>query len=132
MLGVVGGWVAGPTVGRLLFGAKFDLGRSDVALLATGSGLFIVSLTMSQALIALSGHAFTMYAWLVGLVTFIATTAVISHAAVPAGRARFDRRRAGQPGHDGDLLHAARPQGRRTRTSSRVLIEQLGYEQLEI
>ncbi len=79
VLGVVAGWIGGPTVGRMLFGAKFNLGRRDVALLACGSGLFILSLTMSQALIALSGHAFTMYAWLVGLVTFAATTAVVSH-----------------------------------------------------
>ncbi len=34
---------------------------------------------MSQALIALSGHAFTMYAWLAGLVLFVATTAVSTH-----------------------------------------------------
>ncbi len=78
-LGVVAGWIAGPWAGGLLFGAKFNLGRADVALLATGSGLFILSLTMSQALIALSGHAFTMYAWLVGLVTFVLATAVGSH-----------------------------------------------------
>ncbi len=78
-LGVAAGWLAGPWAGSLLFGAKFNLGRSDVALLATGSGLFILSLTMSQALIALSGHTFTMYAWLAGLVTFIVTTAVSTH-----------------------------------------------------
>ncbi len=79
VLGVAAGWLAGPWAGGLLFGAKFNLGRADVALLATGSGLFILSLTMSQALIALSGHAFTMYAWLIGLVTFVLTTAVVSH-----------------------------------------------------
>jgi O-antigen/teichoic acid export membrane protein len=78
-VGVAAGWLAGPWAGGLLFGAKFNLGRSDVALLATGSGLFILSLTMSQALIALSGHAFTMYAWLAGLVTFILTTALSTH-----------------------------------------------------
>jgi O-antigen/teichoic acid export membrane protein len=79
VLGVAAGWLVGPWAGGLLFGAKFNLGRSDVALLATGSGLFILSLTMSQALIALSGHAFTMYAWLIGLVTFIVTTALSTH-----------------------------------------------------
>ncbi len=79
VLGVIAGWIGGPFVGRMLFGTKFNLGSRDVALLATGSGLFIISLTMSQALIALSGHAFTMYAWLVGLITFVVSTALISH-----------------------------------------------------
>jgi len=131
VLGVIGGWVAGPTVGRLLFGAKFDLGRSDVALLATGSGLFIVSLTMSQALIALSGHAFTMYAWLVGLVTFIATSAVISHEL-------FLRVELGSiAGALASLIMMALFFVRRVRKGVNpdglaVLIEQLGYEQLEI
>ena len=45
----------GPFVGRILFGNKFNLGNADVALLAAGSGLFILALTLSQALIALSG-----------------------------------------------------------------------------
>jgi O-antigen/teichoic acid export membrane protein len=131
VLGVVGGWIAGPTAGRLLFGAKFDLGRSDVALLATGSGLFIVSLTMSQALIALSGHAFTMYAWLVGLVTFIATSAVISHEL-------FLRVELGSiAGALASLIMMALFFVRRVRKGVNpdglaVLIEQLGYEQLEI
>jgi len=80
VLGVIGGFLAGPPVGHILFGAKFNLQRSDVALLATGSGLFILDLTLSQALIALSGHALTMYAWLVGLAGFVVTTAVVSHA----------------------------------------------------
>jgi O-antigen/teichoic acid export membrane protein len=78
-LGVVGGFVAGPFVGKLLFGSKFTLGRGDVALLAAGSALFILALTMSQALIALNGHALTMWAWLAGIVAFVATTAASSH-----------------------------------------------------
>jgi len=78
-LGVIGGFIAGPFVGRLLFGTKFNLGRTDVALLAAGSGLFILALTMSQALIALNGHAQTMWAWLAGIAAFVATTAVSSH-----------------------------------------------------
>jgi O-antigen/teichoic acid export membrane protein len=131
VLGVAGGWVAGPTAGRLLFGAKFNLGRSDVALLATGSGLFILSLTMSQALIALSGHAFTMYAWLVGLVTFIATTAVVSHTL-------FLRVELGSiAGATASLVVMAIFFVRRLRKGVAAgdlasFIEQLGYEPLEI
>ena len=39
------------------------------------SGLFILALTLSQALIALSGHRQAMTAWLVGLGAFLVTTA---------------------------------------------------------
>ena len=71
VLGVVAGGSVGPFVGRILFGGKFNLGHADVALLAAGSGLFILALTLSQALIALSGHRQAMVAWFVGLVAFV-------------------------------------------------------------
>jgi hypothetical protein len=79
ILGVIGGWALGPFVGRILFGEKFQLGHLDVALLTAGSGLFILALTMSQALISLSGHAYAMWAWFAGIVAFVLTTAVVSH-----------------------------------------------------
>jgi len=131
MLGVIGGFVAGPFAGHLLFGAKFNLKRSDVALLAAGSGLFIVSLTMAQALIALNGHAFTMYAWLVGLVTFIATTSVVSHSL-------FLRVELGSiAGAAASLVMMGGFFVRRVRKGVgpgklATFIEQLGYEPLEI
>ncbi len=74
--GVVVGGLIGPFIGTILFGAKFNLGHADVALLAAGSGLFILALTLSQALIALSGHRANMIAWIVGLVAFLGVTAV--------------------------------------------------------
>ena len=79
VLGVVGGFVLGPFVGKILFGAKFDLSNTDVALLAAGSGLFILALTLSQGLIALNAQSRVMAAWFVGLVVFVATTAVASN-----------------------------------------------------
>ncbi len=78
-VGVLGGVSAGPFAGRILFGNKFNLGHADVALLAAGSGLFILALTLSQALIALSGHRQAMTAWLVGLVAFVGVTLVATH-----------------------------------------------------
>jgi O-antigen/teichoic acid export membrane protein len=78
VLGVVGGATLGPFVGKLLCGDKFKLGSIDVGLLAAGSGLFILALTLAQGLIALNGHARAMIAWLVGLVAFVAATAVAS------------------------------------------------------
>jgi O-antigen/teichoic acid export membrane protein len=80
VLGVVAGGALGPFAGRILFGNKFHLGHADVALLAAGSGLFILALTLSQALIALSGHRQSMTAWFVGLVAFLVVTAWATHA----------------------------------------------------
>jgi O-antigen/teichoic acid export membrane protein len=79
VLGVIGGATLGPFVGKLLFGSKFELGSLDVALLAAGSGLFILALTLAQGLIALNGHARAMIAWMIGLVAFVAATAVASN-----------------------------------------------------
>jgi O-antigen/teichoic acid export membrane protein len=78
LLGVIGGATLGPFVGQLLFGAKFDLGNLDLALLAAGSGLFILALTMSQGLIALNKLAQVTMAWLVGVVVFVIVAAVAS------------------------------------------------------
>ena len=78
-LGVIVGGTIGPFAGRILFGQKFNLGNADVALLALGSGLFILALVLSQALISLHGHRQAMVAWFLGIVAFIATVGVILH-----------------------------------------------------
>jgi O-antigen/teichoic acid export membrane protein len=78
-LGVVAGGTVGPPVGQILFGAKFHLGNVDLALLTAGSVLFILALTLAQALIALLGHARAMAAWLVGILVFAVTTLVASN-----------------------------------------------------
>ena len=78
VVGVVGGATLGPTVGEILFGAKFQLGNLDLALLAAGSGMFILALTLSQGLIALDALAQVLASWLVGVVAFVVATAVAS------------------------------------------------------
>lgn len=78
-LGVLGGATLGPFVGKILFGSKFHLGNLDLALLAAGSGLFILALTLAQALIALLGHARAMIAWLIGIVVFTVVTLLAGH-----------------------------------------------------
>jgi O-antigen/teichoic acid export membrane protein len=75
-LGVIGSLTVGPFVGKVLFGSKFHLGRLDLALLTAASGLFILALTLAQALIALLGHARATVGWLAGIVVFVAVTAV--------------------------------------------------------
>jgi O-antigen/teichoic acid export membrane protein len=78
VIGVIAGGTLGPAVGRILFGSKFTLGSRDLALLAAGSGLFILALTLAQALIALMGHARALVAWVVGVVVFLVVTALAS------------------------------------------------------
>lgn len=74
--GVVAGYTLGPEVGKILFGDKFVLDGSDLALLVTGSTIFILALTLAQALIALLGHAQAALAWVVGILAFIVFTAI--------------------------------------------------------
>jgi len=74
--GVLAGGTIGPFAGKILFGKKFNLGNGDVALLAAGSALFILALTLAQGLIALKGHARALVCWVVGLVAFIVVTGI--------------------------------------------------------
>ncbi len=79
VVGVIAAATLGPFVGKILFGDKFNLGNLDLALLAAGSGLFILALTLSQGLIALSALARVVASWFVGLIAFVVVTAVGSH-----------------------------------------------------
>ena len=80
VLGVVGGYVLGPTAGDILFGSKFVLDARDLALLAAGSGAFILALTLAQALIAVLGHARATWAWIIGNAVFWGIAVFSSHA----------------------------------------------------
>jgi O-antigen/teichoic acid export membrane protein len=75
-LGVLGAGILGPPIGEILFGEKFSLGHIDLALLAAGSGFFILALTLAQALIALLGHARVFIAWIAGIAVFVGVTAI--------------------------------------------------------
>jgi O-antigen/teichoic acid export membrane protein len=78
VLGVLGGASVGPIAGKILFGEKFHLDNLDLGLLAAGSGLFILALTLAQALIALLGHARALIAWSIGLSSCVAVVAFAS------------------------------------------------------
>lgn len=73
--GVIGALTLGPWAGQLLFGDTFNLSNTDLALLAAGSGIFILALTLAQALIALQEYARNVFAWVFGVVAFVAVTA---------------------------------------------------------
>ncbi|MEX2256579.1 MAG: hypothetical protein WEC34_14150 [Acidimicrobiia bacterium] len=131
VIGVVAAGTIGPTAGEILFGDKFNLGNVDLALLAAGSGLFILALTLAQALIALLGHARVLVAWAIGLAVFVGATAVepselfkrveigfiagAAAAAIAMGAFLLDRLRKGIP--EGGLAN---------------LVEQIEHEPLEI
>ena len=78
VIGVVGGFAVGHGVGKLLFGDRFELGNRDVGLLAVGSGAFIFTLTLAQALIALRSYAAAALSWLAGGIGCIVGT-VVAH-----------------------------------------------------
>lgn len=77
VIGAAGAFVLGPTVGKILF-KDFTMGAEGLGLLAAGSGVFIIALTLAQALMALGGHRMTAIAWGVGAAVCVVLMAVIS------------------------------------------------------
>ncbi len=76
VIGVIGGFTVGHLGGHILFGDKFTLTNRDVGLLAVGSGAFIFTLTLAQALIALRSYAAAALSWLAGGVGCVVGTLV--------------------------------------------------------
>ena len=76
VLGTVGALLLGPFAGRILF-KDFDMSATNLALLAAGSGAFIVALTIAQALIAVNAYARVAFSWIAGVVVFVAVASVI-------------------------------------------------------
>ena len=77
VIGTAGAFVLGPTVGKILF-KDFTMDAGGLGLLAAGSGVFIIALTLAQALMALGGHHLVAIAWGVGVAVCVALMAVIS------------------------------------------------------
>ena len=73
---VIGAFLFGPLVVRILFGPDYDLGRRNLTMLAASSTLYMLAITTSQAIIALHGHARVALGWLVGVITFLVVTAL--------------------------------------------------------
>ncbi|MDP9442115.1 MAG: hypothetical protein M3P34_08065 [Actinomycetota bacterium] len=77
VVATVGAFVVGPLVLRLAFGAGFDkLGNADLGYLALASAAFMLAQALSQALIALSGHARAALGWVVAIAVFAVATAL--------------------------------------------------------
>lgn len=75
----IGAFLVGPFVLRLLFGSEYDrLGRGDLGYLALASAAFMLAMALSQALIALHGHAKSAAGWgaaiaVLSVVTWLST-----------------------------------------------------------
>jgi hypothetical protein len=68
----------GPCGGALFFGPDFALGRRDLALLAAASCIYLLALTLSQALIALRHQPRVAIGWGVGILALTVVT-VLGH-----------------------------------------------------
>jgi O-antigen/teichoic acid export membrane protein len=76
LLGAVAAFTIGPTVGEKLFPDKWTLGNLQLGLLAVGTAMFILALTVAQAAIALRDYVWMASIWVVGLLGFVATAAI--------------------------------------------------------
>jgi O-antigen/teichoic acid export membrane protein len=76
VVGIAIAGTVGATVGKILFN-DFTMSAGGLALLAAGSGVFIIALTLAQALMALGGHRTTAIAWSLGLIVAIVCMSLI-------------------------------------------------------
>jgi O-antigen/teichoic acid export membrane protein len=74
VIGTVGAFLIGPLAVELFFDSEPS--RRTMTLLAIASALYMVAVAMAQALIALHGHARVALGWLMGMIAFLAVTAV--------------------------------------------------------
>jgi O-antigen/teichoic acid export membrane protein len=77
VLGTAGSFVLGPWALKLVYGDGLD--RRTLTLLALASGLYMLALSIAQAVIALHGHKYVAYGWLAAMLSFVGVTAVASH-----------------------------------------------------
>lgn len=77
-LGVAGSAVLGQWAVKL-FSPTADLSRRTVVLLALASALYMLALSMAQAVIALHGHATVAIGWAVAVAVFIGVTTLAGH-----------------------------------------------------
>ena len=133
MIGTLAAFTIGVPVGKILF-PPFNIDSLDLGLLAAGSGMFIIALTVAQALLALKGHARPRSRGSSACSAFVVVT-----AAVAAGRrARACRSSsASSPARSvatlvmGVALYNRMKHGR-PRASVGSLIDQIEHEPLEI
>lgn len=76
VFGTVAAFAIGPQVGKILF-KDFTITHFNLGLLAAASGVFIVALTLSQALLALKGYSPAALAWISGVIIFAIVVTIV-------------------------------------------------------
>jgi len=74
--GIIGSFLLGPTVGKIFF-KDFTMSAGYLALLAAGSGAFIIALTVAQALMALGGLRTIAVSWGIGLCVSLGMMSIV-------------------------------------------------------
>ena len=77
VLGVVGSFLVGPPILDLIYEGGLD--RRTLTLLALASGIYMLALAVSQAVIALQGHRYVAMGWLTAMMSFLVVTAFSSN-----------------------------------------------------
>jgi O-antigen/teichoic acid export membrane protein len=77
VLGVAGSFLVGPPILDLVYEGGLD--RRTLTLLALASGIYMLALAVSQAVIALQGHRFVAVGWLAAMLSFLVVTAISSN-----------------------------------------------------
>ena len=80
-IGTAAAFAVGVPIGKVLF-PPFEIGSVDLGLLVAGNGIFIIALTVAQALIALHGHRQAAFAWGAGVLAFVILAATIQDLAL--------------------------------------------------
>jgi O-antigen/teichoic acid export membrane protein len=70
-----GAFLVGPFVLDVMFGKSFELGHSDLGMLAGAASIFMVALVLTPALISLHGYWRALAGWLCAAVVFVLVTA---------------------------------------------------------
>ncbi len=71
-LGVAGSALLGPFMLKKVYDA--DLSHRTITMLVLGTAIYMVALTIAQAVIALHGHALVALGWGLGMLTFVLVT----------------------------------------------------------
>lgn len=75
---VAGTWAVGPLAMDVLYGTGFEAGRRELTLLALGVGVYLLSSTYSQALLALGRGGRAALAWTASAAAFVGSFFALS------------------------------------------------------
>lgn len=78
LAGTIVATLIGPEIGKKLFPTKWDLGNRDMFMLTLAMSIFILALTLAQGLIALKAYRQNAFAWVAGVVAFVAAVTIAS------------------------------------------------------